>query len=730
MPDAKIRLAFLWHMHQPYYKDLAANIYDLPWTRLHGLKDYYGMVAILEEFPKVHMTFNLVPSLLQQLQDYAAGTAREELQEIAFLPADELTVDQKLFALRFLIQANVENLIRRFPRYRELYERIKAQRFHPERALPFFQQRDLTDLQVLSQLAWSDEQSFDRDPVIRSLVEKQEGYTFEDQQLLRRTQQEFLKGIVPAYRAAAERGQVEISTSPYYHPILPLLCDTNIALQAHPGVRLPSRHFRHPEDARIQLERAITCHRELFGAAPQGLWPSEGSVSEEVLGLASSLGFRWIATDQRILTNSTGIPFYRDGSGTMVNGDRLYAPWRFDAPHRPIHILFRDQELSDLIGFVYSRMDPEAAASDLVGRILQSARPFLEQGQSVLFPIILDGENAWEYFPRNGRPFLRALYRRLSEEPRIECVTMSEGLDRHGPAQRLMRLAPGSWIGANFDIWISADEDNQAWDLLAETRRFFAERYAAAPPEQQALAQEELLIAEGSDWCWWYGPEHSAANDPDFDRLYRTHLSNVYRALGQRPPETLSQPIAKFRVEVVSVSPLNTLAPQVDGRVSSYFEWMGAGIYSPITRATTMHGQAPLLHELYYGRNATNFYLRVDFTSPPSGLSDKVALRIGLREREHSRSAVVRFAKEEALPPSQTATAGKAVLLQAEPAAADSPSIGEAWCGKILEVALNLQALGISADRAFQFQVSLWQEGLPLESLPLDGWLSVPEPAR
>ena len=721
MPETKIRLAILWHMHQPYYKDLATGQYGLPWVRLHALKDYYGMVAMLEEFPTVHMTFNLVPSLLLQLEDYAAGTAQETLQEIAFEPADELSLEERLFVLRFFFQANVDNLIYRYPRYRELYERAKSQQFRAEQMLPFFQTRDYTDLQVLSQLAWSDELALASDPELRALAEKQQGYDFADQQRLREKQQEFLRGVIPAYRRAADRGQIEISTSPFYHPILPLLCDNHIASEAHPGVALPRRHFRHPEDALLQLERALELHQRLFGRAPQGVWPSEGSVSEEVLRLCASLGFRWVATDQRILTNSTGVPFYRDPSGTMVNADRLYAPYRFDTPSGPMQMLFRDQELSDLIGFVYSRMDPEAAADDLVRRILQSAPPEIRQGRSVLFPIILDGENAWEYFPQNGRPFLRAWYRRLAEEPAIECVTVSEGLNRFGEAQPLARLAPGSWINANFDIWIGSQEDNRAWDLLAEARDFFAERQAGAAAEQRALAQEELLVAEGSDWCWWYGPEHSTANDPDFDALYRTHLANVYRALGQRPPEIFSQPIARLRLDAISNPPVTALSPRIDGRSTSYFEWMGAGNYRPITRATTMHGQPPILRELFYGRDSERFFLRIDFCKEPPDSLENISLRLGIRNGDKSSDVAVNFSRD-------AATGRLTCQLSTEQELPAGASVGQAALGKILELELNLAALGIPAAESFEFQVSVWQERLPLESLPLEGWLSVPVP--
>ena len=724
MAEGKIRLVFLWHMHQPYYKDLVTGQYRLPWVRLHGLKDYFGMVALLEEFPQIHQTFNLVPSLLLQLEEYANGTAQEPLQEIAYRPADELESEERLFALQFLFQANVDNLISRFPRYRELWERVRTHHFRAEEALPFFSSQDLRDLQVLSQLAWFDEMFLAEDADILALVDKGEGFSLEDQQNLRRKQQELLQKVIPAYRRAQERGQIEISTSPFYHPILPLLCDNYIATEAQPGTRLPRRRFRHPEDARLHLERATALHERMFSCKARGVWPSEGSVSQEVLELCASLGFRWIATDQRVLTNSTGVYFYRDDAGAMVNSGRLYTAYRFDTSGGPIHMLFRDRELSDLIGFVYSRMDPDEAAADLVRRILQSVQPLAQNGRDVLFPIILDGENAWEYFPQNGRPFLRALYRLLSEEPRLECATVSEALDRHRDVQPLPRLVPGSWINANFDIWIGSEEDNQAWDLLAETREVFAEQEATASAEQRALALEELLVAEGSDWCWWYGPEHSTANDPDFDLLYRTHLANVYSALGQRPPDSLSQPIARFRYDVVSAPPEVEISPHIDGKVTSYFEWMGAGLYSPVTRATTMQGQEPLLRELHFGRSDSSFFLRVDLFDHPDELLEKVYLRIGLRNRSRALSIVVSF--------SRSGTPGEfqcRLSLDAEGAASDVP-LGQAALKSVLEVQINLAALETFASAPFQFQAALWTENLPSESLPLVGWIAVPLPPK
>lgn len=720
MSEPRIQVVLLWHMHQPYYKDLVADTYRLPWTRLHALKDYYGMVAMLEEFPRAHVTFNLVPSLLLQLEDYASGAAREPMQQLAVRRADELTLEDRLFLLRYFFQANVEHLISRYPRYRELFDRMQANDFRPERALPFFGPKDLTDLQVLSQLAWVDEMLIGHDPEIQSLVAKGQGYQYEDQKLLQAKQQQIISKVFEAYRAAAERGQIEISTSPFYHPILPLLCDTNVAMEAHPWVRLPQRRFRHPEDARRQLERALELHRRLFGLTPQGLWPSEGSVSSEVLALAAELGFRWVATDQRVLGNSLGISFYRDPSGFLVPADRLYLPYQVSTPHGPVEMLFRDQELSDRIGFVYARMEPRAAAADFVGRLKQSAAPLLHQGKNPVVPIILDGENAWEYYPENGRPFLRALYALLSEDSQVTCATVSEALERHGAPADLPRLAAGSWISGNFDIWIGAEEDNQAWDYLSEARDFFAEHEKDAPAAQRALALEEILIAEGSDWNWWYGPEHSTANDPDFDALFRSHLANVYHALGHRPPEALAHPIARLRVRVTSLPPEAAISPKVDGVVTNYFEWMGAGVYSPIVRDFAMHGQPTRMRELYYGRNAENFFLRIDFFDAALPAPETRKLQIGLRG-----AAVPALLVD--LSRSGQETVPCKMGLEEEVVGSVVPS-GEAALGRILELRLSLKDVGLPPDKPFEFQLTLWENDLPLETLPLEGWLAVPVP--
>ncbi|MGH9350940.1 MAG: glycoside hydrolase family 57 protein, partial [Terriglobia bacterium] len=533
MPSTKLMI--LWHMHQPYYKDLVEDRTLMPWVRLHTLKDYYGMVAMLRDFPSVHVTFNLVPSLISQILDYAKDTAREEAYDLAFKP--DLSPSEKEKLVKYAFQINHENLLSRYPRFLELFQRSKGSGTEPT-VEPISRPQELLDLQVLSQLAWFDEIYLAHDPEIRALAAKQHGYTEEDKVRLRIKEIELFKVTLEEYRAAAERGQIEISTSPFYHPILPLLCDTQAGADSTPGLPLPRRRFRHPEDARGQLREAMALCEKTFGRKPAGLWPSEGSVSMESLRIAAEEGFAWAATDEGVLGRSIHTFFHRNPDGTVQDGSRLYVPYRLAAGDRSIALFFRDHPISDLVAFVYSRMDPEAAARDLLSRIRAAARSSARQ--SPVVSVILDGENAWEYYPGNGREFLKRFYSLLASEPDIQTLTPSEILGAT-ETEPLPNLTPGSWIHANFNVWIGADEDNRAWDLLSAARDFFSEN-AGKPgidPKRVELARQELWIAEGSDWCWWYGPEHSTANDEEFDELYRKHLSNVYRLLGGDAPDEL-----------------------------------------------------------------------------------------------------------------------------------------------------------------------------------------------
>ena len=579
-------LCFIWHMHQPFYKDLWTGQYKLPWTRLHALKDYAGMVRVLEEFPSVRQTFNLVPSMVSQIAEYAAGTASDPFFECAAIPAEALTEAQQTFVLRYFFQANVDKIIRRYPRYFELYEKRRG---------PLSIQ-ELRDLQILSQLAWFDEDLLAKDQELKELVRKGREYSRAEQELMIRKQRESLAAVLPVYRDFAARGQIEIATTPFYHPILPLLCDSDIAAVSRPGVTLPSR-FQYPQDALTQLERARTYMQDMLGVMPTGLWPSEGSVSDEALAMAAGCGFKWAASDNGVLSRTLE---------KAAGCDETYQQYLWQQGDREMRLLFRDHYLSDLIGFEYSRMGAEQAADHFLARIRENT-----SRHDVLVPIILDGENAWEWYEANGRPFLRALYQRISDDPRLEATTVSQALERYD-TRPLQHVVPGSWINANFDIWIGAEEDNQAWELLLDARRVYDEYAAQTMEIARLLAYEELLIAEGSDWCWWYGPEHGSDNRPEFDQLYRDHLSNVYRALGLDPPAQLSHPILKSQDGELHEPPSNPIHVTLDGEVTSAFEWMGAGRYRPDSRSGAMHGGGIVAGEIFYGSNGTELFVRLD----------------------------------------------------------------------------------------------------------------------
>ena len=732
----KLRLVLLWHMHQPFYKDMVTGEYRLPWVRLHALKDYYGMVKLAEEFPGVHQNFNLVPSLIAQVQDYVSGEAHDPFLDLVSKPANELTVSERHFALQYLFQANPVNMIGRYPRYRELWERYRATVARPEGPESYFVTRDYADLQILSQLAWFDEY-FLSDPSIRDLIRKGEDFSRSDQLAVIAKEREILSKVVPTYAEAANRGSVELSTTPYYHPILPLICDTNTGAESTPGLPLPTRRFRRPDDAAYQIQRAIDLHQRSFGVPPVGLWPSEGSVSEEVLALAHRQGIQWMATDEGVLGRSIGYDFARDAHGRLHgdNAEQLYNIHRYENGVTRMNMLFRDHTLSDLVGFVYSGMPPHDAANHLLHTIRESARPVLERGRDAVVSIILDGENAWEYYPQSGREFLRRLYDGLQNDSSIESVTVSEAIARHKEFAfgRLNRLVPGSWINANFNVWIGAPEDNKAWDLVAEARDYFDRNADRVSETQRKLAWEELLIAEGSDWNWWYGPEHHSANDRDFDELYRRHLSNVYTALEGVPPEELTFPIAHGVVRPVFHPQTAYVRAKVDGVVSGYFEWMGAASYTSDQRTSAMHGKQFLLDAVYAGLDADSVSGRLDFHQAIPVDPYQIVVNIEVSRDAKDRNAAVDSyrlvvdARGRDLLRWVLSNGDERNVLASYAANNGGRATGEVEVaiGEIFEMRLPFQLIGAQKGSRIRLRFTLWRDQLPADSLPVEGWIDL-----
>ena len=678
------------------------------------------MVRVLEEFPRVHATFNVVPSLGAQLEEYASGKFDETSFSAAFCPAAGLTTNDKSEILTRAFQVNYDNLLARWPRYIELHQWVCSQ--SAGRAMQTFGERDWRDLQVLSQLSWMDEEYLANDPVVSVLAKRGTDFSELDKQQLRDKQIELLGRVLPEYRKAASTGQIEISATPFYHPILPLLCDTDIARVANPWTPLPSPAFRHPEDAREQLTRARHYHERVFGRAPEGLWPSEGSVSEEALSIAAEVGYKWFATDEGVLGRTLNVGFGRDNAGVPSNADRLYSPLRVQVGGREMVGFFRDHYLSDLVGFVYSRMDMNAAAEDLYQRV-RAIGERVQIGRPLTVSLILDGENAWEYFRGNGREFLRQFYRRIENDPNIRALTASEAIAAAGEIPRNKGIFPASWINANFDIWIGSSADVTAWDHLRRARDFYGQQAAdsargfpKAPTAAQLQASyEALLAAEGSDWCWWYGPEHSSANDAEFDAFYRTLLTEVYRSLDAEAPDVLAEPIKRQPVPALVLPPGDFVTVNVDGRETSYFEWMGAGLYSADRRSGAMHGRLMLLHEIRYGFDPKRFFLRVDvYKETLQGLRD-AEFRITLRAEQELR-VVIRL--EAGRITGYLVESRDLCLLGPDEAVKVS-------FDRILEVSVAKEMFLLNNRKTISLGVALWEGGLPVDMLPAEGLLEI-----
>jgi alpha-amylase/alpha-mannosidase (GH57 family) len=640
-------VAFVWHMHQPYYKDTVTGEYILPWARLHGAREYIHMAEVLAQYPKIKATFNFVPSLVEQIEEYARGEAID--RALALSRQDTWSEDDKAYILAFFFSVNWENIVRRYPRYSQLLD-LRHQVKGEASLLDDHYYRDLVSW---FNLVWLDHLALENDPDLRLLVEKGQSFTREDTDLILCRQQDYLARILPLYNHLRDRGQIEITTSPYYHPILPLLVDSGTAHRASPGLSLPDPPFHHPEDASEQIRLAVETHKAAFGEAPRGMWPSEGAVCPDILPILARHGFQWFATDEAILSRSLGVPIERDAYAHLEAPYILYQPYA--VLQSPLAVIFRDHVLSDRIGFVYQSMDGQEAAEDLVHRLqvayerlkdpqrlgqrrarsgdLRPSGPNVEE--TYLVSIILDGENCWESYPDYGDPFLHHLYQRLSEETTIETVTVSDYLERFPPREAISsvisdqspvvggqrageHLATGSWIGGNLETWIGEAEQNRAWEVLGRVREeLVAWQRATSGAGFDVLedAWRHIYIAEGSDWFWWYYSRNVSGQDQLFDRAFRQHLSRVYYAIGWPVPPWLTEPIQGLTERQDYRSPSGYTVPRFSAAAEAGLEWTGAGFLEPVSSTGSMQRADLVLRRLYFGYNPTDLCFRLEARS-------------------------------------------------------------------------------------------------------------------
>ncbi len=548
--DQRLQVVLCWHMHQPQYRDLVRGEYQRSWTYLHAIKDYVDMAAHLEGLPEARAVVNFSPVLLEQITDYAAQVRgfftdsvpiRDPLLAALYNPVLPVEPEARLALMRHCLQANRARLIERFPSYLGLADMAGWLQQHPD-FMMYIDDQFLADLLTWYHIAWLGETVRRQDARIKRLMDQGQGYSLDDRRELLQVIGELLAGIAGRYAKLAEMKRVELSVSPYAHPIVPLLLDLQSAREAMPQVQLPllAQYPGGHERARWHLEQGIKTFERCFGIHPRGCWPSEGGISAPTLVLLEEMGFRWAASGEAVLNHSLAVAPKLQG---LTRAQTHYHPCRVQ--QGKLACFFRNDGLSDMIGFSYSSWHADDAVANLVHHLENVARECQGRKGSVV-SIVLDGENAWEYYPENGYYFLSALYRRLCENPRLRLTTFSEVLDRRAPLLTLPKLVSGSWVYGTFSTWIGDPDKNHGWDLLGEAKRTFDEVMASGKltRAQAELAERQLAICEGSDWFWWFGDYNPEATVSDFERLFRLHLSNLYQMLGRTPPQDLTQVIS------------------------------------------------------------------------------------------------------------------------------------------------------------------------------------------
>lgn len=521
-----VYLNFIWHMHQPYYKDNLSNKTKMPWVFLHAIKDYYDMPYILSQHPNIKATFNIVPSLIEQINDYIKGDANDELLDILSLKVSTLKDEDLEFLNGYLFASNETNMINPLWRYKELYLKFKSF----EKGIRVFNENEIEDAQVLFLLSWCGNYLKENNKLVKNLISQGANYTHNQKLSLIHELIQFLPEILRLYKELFAKGQIELSTTPYFHPILPLLLDINNGKYANLSTTLPDvESDTFVQFSTSQVTKAIELFEETFGVKPNGFWPAEGSVSDEVVKLLAQYDIKWLATDEEILYKSI----------KNQTKDRLYNLY-YHQEYKNL-LFFRDRHISDLIGFEYSKIAPQIASLDFIDKIKKIE---IMSTHNSIVSIILDGENAWEYYPQNGKDFFHSLYKALEENSSfIKTILPSHADNLEIDSVPIDYLQAGSWINGNFDIWIGKPQKNKAWELLSLSRNDYMRNLDLLDEETNKKILNEFAIALGSDWFWWYDDDHFTPQKPFFDKLFRLHLQNIYTLMGLNIPQAIIHPI-------------------------------------------------------------------------------------------------------------------------------------------------------------------------------------------
>ena len=608
-----VNLCFLFHMHQPWYRDMRTGRFVMPWVRLHACKGYTDMAMLADRHPDIRFTVNMVPSLVEQLQLYASGAVTDSWKVLSLKDPDTMNDRERAFLLEHFFSVNRDMHMPAGGRYRELL--VRRERMSVDsRGSEGFSTDDFRDLQVLFNLAWMGWYAFEHYPELREMKDRDRGFNANDAVRVVAIQDELVGQVLERYRERAVQGVIELTTSPRYHPILPLLVSTDTARRCQPDSPLPPT-VSMPAHAFRQLSQGAEQFAAWSGQPVSGLWPSEGSVSPEVLELAARAGFNWFATDEDVLDMT-------DTGGLGRDAARL-RPWRFDTAAGSVTGVFRNKELSDMIGFRLYRESADTAVPLFIQSVHAAARK-VPDDREALVAVVLDGENPWEQYPESGLAFLDELMGQLAADPAIRVITISDALERVDAVPAQGPIHSGSWINGDFRIWIGHQETNRAWQMLGRSGQAIREAESDPDVDRDRLAQavQSQMIAEGSDWFWWYGDDFDSDYLSRFDDLFRTHLKNVYHALGRDVPGELDEPLRSAGGATTWTAPQAPISPRLTGKSGHAMAWRGAGCFRPHGRGTTMfEGEMPV-REVLFGMDSVNLYIRI------SWVADQIPARV------------------------------------------------------------------------------------------------------
>lgn len=606
-PTKKLSVAIYWHMHQPVYQLSTNGDYLMPWVRLHAVKDYLDMALWADKFDNLKLNFNYVPVLLDAIIDYGQNNAHDIHSRMTIIPQDEFTQEDKLFILTNFFDANYQTMILPNEEYHRLY---KIAQTNETNDTTVFTNQEYADLTALFNLAWIDPLYKTTNPKLKKLVKKGKNYTLKDRIEIIEIQREIIRKIIPTLKNFIKNNKIEITTSPYYHPIIPILVDYKNIKKNNTESEL--FELKTETDAKLQIEMALNRVEEIFGKRPKGIWPSEQCVSAKTLDLLSSLGIEWSISDEGILSNSINFEFEHDFKAYIQDPYHLLKTYKYKTKNSDIKMIFRESTIPNLISFEYQNHNPIATANDLYDRIkIMQSKILSSPDNEHLLTIALDGENCWENYLEDGASFLKTFYTLITEDKSIETVLISDYLENTKEDKPLNKISSGSWINRNFKLWIDEPVKDLAWTYLKRVRDDLMSFIKQNPQSTNIeAAKKELFICEGSDWFWWYGEPNDSGRDNIFDFLFRTHLKNVYRYLGLDAPKYLDDPLSNMSTSKPSKYPKSLITPTIDGKniTSDSDIWNNAG-YIEIPDGPVLR-ESKLFDKIRFGNDENYFYLK------------------------------------------------------------------------------------------------------------------------